>query len=792
MRAWTHVLLGASLLRAVSAYWMEDVAHQGKATFNLDPAYQVFRNVKDFGAQGDGIADDTAAINAAISAGDRCGFGGDCDGATTSPATVYFPAGTYKVSSSIHQTYYTHLVGDPTSMPIIKGSADFVAIGGTSTVIESNQYTSSGHLSYGATNVFFRQVRNLVIDTTSVPGQTRAIHWPSSQATSIQNVVFQLSEAPGNLHTGIFMEEGSGGFLADLIFQGGQYGAQFGNQQYTTRNLTFSNCQTAILQLWDWFWVYKDITIANCGVGINMTATSVGSAVIMDSFFVNVSKGIVSTRSVNDSGGSPGQGTLVFENFGFSNVTSIFQGINGTLVAPQGPHGTLIRNMILGNVYTPDGPQFVFSEHNEWFPAPSTLKEDSKYYSRSKPQYEDKPASMFVSPRAFGAKGDGVTDDTNALTTYFSYLAQSFSQGIVGFVDAGYYKVTDTIYIPPNTRIVGEALASVIMGSGPKFSNMDDPHPVVQVGKPGDSGYIEWSDMIVSTQGSTSGAVLIEYNLSGCSGCQEPSGMWDVHIRVGGFAGSQLQVADCPKTPDQLNSINAYCIAAYMGMHITAQANDLYMENNWNWVADHDIEDPASTQITVYGGRGLLIESEAGRIWTVASGVEHWVLYQYQLVNTQNIWMGQIQTETPYFQPNPPAPYPFNNVQTNLHDPDFTSDCADLQQGYIPGSNITAPCGMAWGLRIIDSSNVVIYGAGLYSFFNNYNTTCSSGPKNLQRRCQSRIAWVEDNTGASENVTIYDLNTIGTISMVTNNGTDVALWSDNWSVFGELIALFKP
>ncbi|KAI3391854.1 hypothetical protein diail_6684 [Diaporthe ilicicola] len=792
MRAWTRLLLGASLLGAVGAYWMADVPHQGKASFHPDQNYQVFRNVKDFGAQGDGITDDTAAINAAISFGDRCDFGGACDGATTSPATVYFPAGTYKVSSSILQTYYTHLIGDPTSMPIIKGSSDFLAIGGTSIVIESNKYTSSSGLSYGSTNVFFRQIRNLVIDTTSISGTTFAIHWPSSQATSIQNVIFQLSEAPGNMQTGIFMEEGSGGFLGDLVFYGGQYGAQFGNQQYTTRNLTFFNCQTAILQIWDWFWVYKDITIANCGIGINMTAASVGSAIIMDSLFYNVSTGIVSSRGVDGSGEKPGQGTLVVENVGFQNVKSIFQGINGTLLAAQGDNGTWIRGMILGNVYTPDGPEPVFSTSNDWFPAPATLKEGSKYYTRSKPQYEDIPFSMFVSPRSFGAKGDGVTDDTEALRNYFGYLSKCFGQGIVGFVDAGYYKVTDTIYIPPNARIVGEALASVIMGSGPNFSNMDDPRPIVQVGRPGDMGYIEWSDMIVSTQGSTSGAVLIEYNLSGCSGCMEPSGIWDVHIRVGGFAGSQLQVAECPTTPDQTNSINSNCIAAYLGMHITAQANDLYMENNWIWVADHDIEDSNSTQISVYGGRGLLIESEAGRIWTVASGVEHWVLYQYQLINTQNIWMGQIQTETPYFQPNPPAPYPFNTIDMSLHDPDILSDCSALDHGYIPGSNITAPCEMAWGLRIIDSSNVVIYGAGLYSFFNNYSTLCSNGPKSMLRKCQSRIAWVEDNSGTSENVTIYDLNTIGTISIVTNDGTDAALYSDNWSVFGELIALFKP
>lgn len=154
--------------------------------------------------------------------------------------------------------------------------------------------------------------------------------------------------------------------------------------------------------------------------------------------------------------------------------------------------------------------------------------------------------------------------------------------------------------------------------------------------------------------------------------------------------------------------------------------------------------------------------------------------------------MGQIQTESPYYQPNPPAPSPFNVIDTALRDPDFPSDCAILDESYIPGSNITAPCEMAWALRIIDSKNVLIYGAGLYSWFNNYSTLCSAGPQNFQTKCQSRILSVEDHLGASENVVIYDLYTIGTISMVTHNGIDAALWSDNWNVYGESIALFKP
>jgi hypothetical protein len=48
------------------------------------------------------------------------------------------------------------------------------------------------------------------------------------------------------------MDNGSGGFMTDLTFNGGKYGAFFGNQQFTTRNMTFNNCQTAIFMNWNW------------------------------------------------------------------------------------------------------------------------------------------------------------------------------------------------------------------------------------------------------------------------------------------------------------------------------------------------------------------------------------------------------------------------------------------------------------------------------------------------------------------------------------------------------------
>lgn len=94
--------------------------------------------------------------------------------------------------------------------------------------------------------------------------------------------------------------------------------------------------------------------------------------------------------------------------------------------------------------------------------------------------------------------------------------------------------------------------------------------------------------MFISTQGGTAGAVLIEYNLASadCDYEVQPAGIWDVHIRIGGFAGSDLQQEQCSTTRNQTNVIKVNCIAAYMGMHITDSASNLYMENNWFWVSE--------------------------------------------------------------------------------------------------------------------------------------------------------------------------------------------------------------
>ncbi|KAL2016783.1 hypothetical protein VTK56DRAFT_2996 [Thermocarpiscus australiensis] len=747
---------------ACTDFWLGKIPHQGVAPFG-GSGYKVFRNVKDYGAKGDGVTDDTAAINRAISDGNRCGPG--CTGSTKTPGLVYFPPGTYMVSSPIIDFYYTQLIGNPSCLPVLKATADFQG----RWLLDANPYQPSGALAWGATNVFWRQVANFVIDISAIPPATlvAGVHWPSSQATSLSNIVFNMSDAPGNQHQGLFIEEGSGGYIGDLVFYGGAQAMSIGNQQFTFRNITINNAKTAVQQLWSWGWTYKGVSINNCEVGFDFTANSdgnlqVGTITILDSEIKNTPIGI-SFGSANASN-PPAANSFIFENVRLDNVPTAIRGPSGTVLA--GSSGvSVIESWGRGHEYTASSGPTSFEGPISPNPRPAGLASGTAFYERSKPQYEDVPVSEFVSARDAGAAGDGATDDSDALNALFRSAAAA---GKIVFLDAGMYLVTKTVQIPPGSRIVGEAYP-VILSSGAFFADAANPQPVVQVGTAGALGRVEWSNTIVSTRGAQAGAILVEYNLAS-DDASHPSGLWDVHTRVGGFAGSDLQLAQCAKAPDTAvtaDTLPRACVAAFMSVHITPSAGALYVENCWIWVADHDLEQGADNQqITVYAGRGLLVDGMRGPLWLVGTAVEHHQLYEYQLVNARGgVFMGQIQTETAYYQPNPDATtLPFAPLE-RYHDP-------------------VLPAGASgWGLRVVDSEGVLVYGAGLYSFFDNYNVSCSQ--EGMGATCQARTFSVE-----RSGVRVYNLNTVGTNRMITVDGVDVASYADNIDGFVHSVALF--
>ncbi|KAH7124727.1 pectate lyase superfamily protein-domain-containing protein [Dactylonectria macrodidyma] len=746
-------------LKRATAYWMTDLPQRGASP--LAPAgYKVWRNVKDYGAKGDGKTDDTKAINLAISEGGRCGP--NCGSSTIHPAVVFFPPGTYLVSSSIIQYYNTQILGDPHDVPTLLAASSFVGQG----VITSDVYISDAEEWYVNTNNFLRSVRNFKIDIrlASPSSYMCGIHWQVAQATSLENIEFYMrleSDSSGNNQQGIYMENGSGGFLSDLTFVGGHIGAYFGNQQFTTSHLVFVNAVIAVQIHWDWAWTMHDFVIESCGSGIvivdgaggpGSTGQGVGSLILADSIIANTPTGISTSLLAENST------SFLAQNVGFFNVkNAIVDSIKkksllagGAQVVVDSWGFGMMNNATGGLTKFVNGAKIPAMKRNETLLGAAYDKMAPNLFSRRRPKYYGIAAKKIMDVKALGAKGDGVTDDTAAINSILEGGANTSS---IVYFPFGIYLVTDTIRIPVGSRVIGQAW-SQIMGSGAKFQDELHPRAVVQVGRnrKGEEGIVEIQDMMFTVKGPTAGAVVLEWNARGSE--KGSAGIWDSHIRVGGAKGSDLTVENCPK---KTGKVNAKCKASSLMMHMTPKSS-AYLENVWIWTADHDMDKVTQDQIDVYTGRGLLIESETAWLW--GTSVEHAVLYQYQLSNAKNILMGMIQTESPYFQPVPKAPQPF---KTGLfaNDPTF-SQCTGTS------------CAFSWAVRIVDSNAVYVLGAGLYSWFSDYSQTCVKAGN-----CQARGFEVEE----SHDVWIYNLCTKAILEMISPLGSTPTYAKDNMNGF---------
>ncbi|KAL4956505.1 pectate lyase superfamily protein-domain-containing protein [Aspergillus filifer] len=647
--------------------------------------YKVWRNVKDYGAK--------AAINKAMSDANRCGA--DCGSSTVYPAAVFFRPGTYL------------FLGDPNDYPTILAASSFVGLG----FITSDVYIKDQEQWYVALkcmstpNNFLRHVRNFKLDITRTDPNAYvcAIYWQVAQGTTLENIEFYMSTAKGATQQGLYMENGSGGFMGNLMFVGGNFGAYLGNQQFTARQLAYVNCKTAVHIHWDWAWTMQDVVIESCGLELSLLAgdqeggkQGVGSYILVDALIANTPTGILTSVYGQNST------AVMLQNVGFFNVQDAIVAESWQNPILAGGNEVMVDSWDL--TFIPRTEDLTGSESY----APGTYN----YFAQRRPQYNNLGATEVLDVRAYGAEGDGRGDDTAVLNNVLS-LAANISATV--YFPYEVYTIKDTLHVSVGSRILG------------------------------DVGILEMQNMMFTVSGPTAGAVLMEWNVH--ESFQGSAGLWDSHIRVGGVAGPKFQAADCPK---QSSPLKDRCIAASALLHITRSAS-AYMENIWAWTADHDLDIKSQDQLDVFTGRGILIESQ-GPTWLYGNSSEHNVLYQYQLSGARNVVMGMIQTQSPYFQPTPPAPKPLGkSIGGFANDPDMTIYKATDKT-----------CGSSWGVRIVDSESIYMLGA-------------APTRKTVETNdCQQRAFEVQQ----SSNVWIVNLVTKAILESISPFG-EIATWAQD-------------
>jgi len=248
-----------------------------------------------------------------------------------------------------------------------------------------------------STNNFYIGFRNFNIDTTAAaPDKTiYALNWAVSQATNLINVHFNLPVDSN--HIGIQMDGGTSGggsglFMGDLTFSGGLIGLRFNNQQYSLKNLKFTNVGTAIAITHGFIITMQQINCINVGICVDMGEQGVtGSINLIDSWCDTC--GVV----VN------GSSSVVLENIDVKHSGPLLV-VNGTTKA----QGSLVgKTYISGRVYKDDNGRNATSNGTAqaYSDRGSLADAEGRYFIKPQPQYTQYPASAFASVKDAGVKG---------------------------------------------------------------------------------------------------------------------------------------------------------------------------------------------------------------------------------------------------------------------------------------------------------------------------------------------------------------------------------------------------
>ena len=246
-------------------------------------------SVRDFGAVGDGITDDTAAINRAMQQIYSSLYN---DTLAADRRTIYFPAAKYLISGTILIPPYARLVGDG------RFSSVLTTVNGTVPMIRTVDSQFNGT---GATLPRDVIIENIGLQNTALPS---AITSSLLTVDSVKNGKFVNMSFVGNI-----------GSPSNLVY--------ITDSVSSTRNIVFDHC-----------------TFEQGGAGINVIVqgTGISSIRVIDGFFNNLSNvGYFISNTVN----------------GFSEVGSYYNSVGvASIVGNNGTRVGLGASSQTGNVAT--------------------------------------------------------------------------------------------------------------------------------------------------------------------------------------------------------------------------------------------------------------------------------------------------------------------------------------------------------------------------------------------------------------------------------------------------------
>lgn len=439
-------------------------------------------------AKGDGVADDSAALQQAI----------DTASAKPGGGIVFLPAGKYRITRTLFIWPGVRVFGLGRTRPVLmlaantpgfqRGVGTMVLFAGnnprgvtldnwgnpikgtpTVPVPPPNSVPFDASIADANSGTFYSALSNVDFEIGEGNPAATGVRQHTAQHTYLAHIDFRL----GSALAGVYQV---GNLGMDLRFFGGRYGILAEKTspawQYTLLDSTFDGQRDAAIREHDASFTLVNTLIRNTPVGIDIDRGHSDRLWGSDVRFENVSQaGVV----ISNEGS-------VFTQIGFAGAlasnTPTFARFrdSGRTVAGKGPRyrvGEFTYGLTVDGLNQPGSYQTRFDAA-----AIASLPRRRDPAIRALP-----PVSSWVDVRTLGVKGDNTADDTQA-------IQRAIDRNRVLYFPAGFYRVTDTLKLRPDTVLIGlhPGLTQIVLPDDlPAYRGVGSPKALIESAKGGDA-----------------------------------------------------------------------------------------------------------------------------------------------------------------------------------------------------------------------------------------------------------------------------------------------------------------
>jgi len=453
IRAWfffTGIVLSPGLLSGASFYREP-----------LDDSAAVYLTQKDFPVHGDGVGDDSTALQQAI----------DKVASSTGTGVLFIPKGTYRLTKTVYVWPGVRLIGYGDSRPVLtlgentpgfqEGTGKYMLF------FSGGRGRNDGPPQDGSAGTFYSAMSN--IDIEIAPGNAAAVgvRFHVAQHCYLAHMDLRLGSAKAGL-------EDIGNEIEDLHFHGGQYGIVTKRSApgwpILVIDCTFEGQSVAAISDDQAGLTLVRPQIKNVPTAVSIVPDNPEELWMSDARLESVTGPAIIISDENSA-----RTQINLQNVACKEVP--------VLAAFRESRRTISGD---GPAYVVE--QFTHGLHLARHDSPRQIKTAlaaHKVTALPAPVESDVPrlpdAGTWVNVRTLGVIGDGKTDDTAA-------LKEAIASHRALYFPMGWYCVSDTLTLRPDTVLIGlnpSATAINLPDKTPAFQGTGEPKPVIEAPKGG-------------------------------------------------------------------------------------------------------------------------------------------------------------------------------------------------------------------------------------------------------------------------------------------------------------------